>query len=370
MIRRQPRNLAASVRDRLFNLARERREDFQAILTRYAVERLLYRLSISKYRDQFLLNGAMLFFVWSGQLYRPTRDLDLLGTGENSVPRMKRIFGEICKVPVDDDSLKFLTSTIRGSRIREDQEYEGVRLTLTARLAAARIPVQVDIAFGDAVKSEPKEEEFPTLLPLPAPRLKIYPREAVVAEKFQIMVALGIANSRMKDFSDIWTLARTFPFHGDTLGEAIAATFERRHTALPTTPSLALTSEFSEDRAKQAQWKAFLERGQLLADGHTLTDVVALLRDFLMPPTVAVAAGKPFKMRWPAKGPWQPKVQPKSGQDMPKGKRKAARKSFAPPNASSGNSERQKSRYRRTRKASNRRRGWSERRRLNTMISG
>jgi len=251
VIRRQPRNLAASVRDRLFNLARERREDFQAILTRYAVERLLYRLSISKYRDQFLLKGAMLFFVWSGQLYRPTRDLDLLGTGENSVPR-----------------------------------------------------------------------------------------EAVVAEKFQIMVALGIANSRMKDFSDIWTLARTFPFDGDTLGEAIAATFERRHTALPTTPSLALTSEFSEDRAKQAQWKAFLE--QLLADGHTLTDVVALLRDFLMPPTVAVAAGKPFKMRWPAKGPWQPKVQPKSGQDMPKGKRKAARKSFAPPNASSGNSEQQR----------------------------
>lgn len=171
MTRRQPRNPAASVRDRLLRLARERREDFQAILTRYAVERLLYRLSVSKYRDQFLLKGAMLFFVWSGQLYRPTRDLDLLGTGENSIPRMRKIFGEICKVPVDDDGLKFLTSTIRGSRIREDEEYQGVRLSLTARLAAARIPVQVDIAFGDAVKSEPEEEEFPTLLGLPAPRL-------------------------------------------------------------------------------------------------------------------------------------------------------------------------------------------------------
>jgi hypothetical protein len=305
--RRQPRNPAASVRDRLLNLARERREDFQAILVRYAVERLLYRLSVSKYSDQFLLKGAMLFFVWSGQLYRPTRDLDLLGAGENSIPRMKKIFGEICKVPVDDDGLKFLTGTIRGTRIREDEEYEGVRLTLTARLAAARIPVRVDIAFGDAVKSEPKEEEFPTLLPLPAPRLKIYPREAVVAEKFQIMVALGIANSRMKDFSDIWTLARAFPFEGEALSEAIAATFERRHTTLPTTPPLALTPEFSEDRAKQAQWKAFLDRGQLSVDGQKLTDVINLLRDFLMPPTVAVATGKPFKMRWPAGGPWQPR---------------------------------------------------------------
>ena len=311
MNRGQPRDSAISVRDRLLNLARERREDFQAVLIRYAVERLLYRLSVSKHRAQFLLKGAMLFFVWSGQLYRPTRDLDLLGTGKNSIPRMKHIFREICKIPVDDDGLKFLIGTIPGTRIREDEEYEGVRLALTARLAAARIPVQVDIAFGDAVKSEPKEEEFPTLLPFPAPRLKIYPREAVVAEKFQIMVALGIANSRMKDFSDIWTLAQTFPFDGETLGEAIAATFERRHTALPTTPSLALTSEFSEDRAKQAQWKAFLERGQLLADGHKLTDITNLLRDFLMPPTVAVAAGKPFKMRWPAGGPWQPKAQAK-----------------------------------------------------------
>lgn len=304
MNRRQPRNPAASVRDRLLHLARERREEFQAILTRYAVERLLYRLSVSKYRGQFLLKGAMLFFVWSGQLYRPTRDLDLLGTGENSIPRMKKLFGEICKVPVDDDGLKFLTGTIRGTRIRENEEYEGVRLTLTARLAAARIPVQVDIAFGDAVKSEPKEAEFPTLLALPAPRLKIYPREAVVAEKFQTMVAFGIANSRMKDFSDIWTLARAFPFEGAALAEAIAATFERRHTTLPTTPPLALTPEFSQDRPKQTQWKAFLERGQLSPNGHTLTDVITLLRDFLMPPTVAAATGNPFKMRWPAGGPW------------------------------------------------------------------
>lgn len=308
MIRRQPRNLAASVRDRLLNLARERREDFQAILTRYAVERLLYRLSVSKYRGQFLLKGAMLFFVWSGQLYRPTRHLDLLGTGKSSIPRMKKIFGEICKAPVDDDGLKFLTGTLKGTRIREEEEYEGVRLTLTARLAAARIPVQVDIAFGDALKSEPEEEEFPTLLPFPVPRLKIYPREAVIAEQFQIMMALGIANSRMKDFSDVWTLARTFPFEGEALGEAIAATFEKRHTTLPTTLPLALTPEFSEDRAKQAQWKAFLKRGQLSADGHTLTDVINLLRDFLMPPTVAVATGRPFKVRWPAGGPWQPKA--------------------------------------------------------------
>ncbi|MBI1892780.1 MAG: nucleotidyl transferase AbiEii/AbiGii toxin family protein [Candidatus Rokubacteria bacterium] len=305
MTRTQRRDVVASVRDRLLNLARERGEDFQLILTRYAVERLLYRLSVSRYRDQFLLKGAMLFLVWTGHLYRPTRDLDLLGRGENEVAQVEEVFQTVCAVPVEDDGLQFLGETIRGERIREEDEYEGVRLRFAARLAEARIPVQVDIAFGDAVRPAPEEADFPTILPFPAPRLQIYPREAVVAEKFQIMVSLGIANSRMKDFADVWTLARVHPFEGRALAEAIGATFVRRRTPLPGTAPLALTAEFSEDHGKRAQWDAFVRRGRLRVDGQTLGDVVTLLRAFLMPPALAVGAGKPFNKRWPAGGPWR-----------------------------------------------------------------
>ncbi len=306
MTRKQRRDVAASVRDRLLNLARERGEDFHLILTRYAVERLLYRLSVSRYRDQFLLKGAMLFLVWTGQIYRPTRDLDLLGRGENDIASLEAIFREICKLPVENDGLEFLGDTIRGERIREEEEYEGVRLGLTARLSQAEIPLQVDIAFGDVVAPGPEEADFPTLLLLPAPRLRVYPREAVVAEKFQIIVALGIANSRMKDFADVWMLATTYPFKGATLMDAIAATFKRRKTPLPTEPPLALTPEFSEDRAKQTQWDAFVKRGRIHMDKLTLSEVVALLLKFVMPPTLAAAAGKPFAMHWPAGGPWRP----------------------------------------------------------------
>lgn len=305
MTRKQPREVAASVRDRLLNLARERREDFQLILTRYAVERLLYRLSRSGYRDQFLLKGAMLFLVWTGQMYRPTRDLDLLGRGENEVARLENIFRVVCSLHVSDDGIEFLGETIRGERIREGDEYEGVRLALVARLAEARVPLQVDIAFGDAVSPAPEEADFPTILPFPAPRLRVYPREAVVAEKFQIMVSLGIANSRMKDFADVWTLAREYPFDGRALAAAIGATFERRRTPLPRKAPLALTAEFSGDGSKQAQWGAFVRRGRLRVDGQTLGDVVTLLRAFLMPPALALGAGKPFSKRWSAGGPWR-----------------------------------------------------------------
>jgi predicted nucleotidyltransferase component of viral defense system len=302
--KRQVRNVAASVRDRLLAVARERGEDFQFVLTRYVVERLLYRLSISRYREQFLLKGAMLFLVWTGEVYRPTRDLDLLGRGRNEIEVMERVFREICGVEVDDDGLRFV-DVPRGERIREEEDYEGVRLTMTAALGEARIPLQVDIAFGDAVHPAPAEAEFPVLLGQPAPRVRVYPPEAVVAEKFQIMVRLGIANSRMKDFADVWTLATTRKFQGQTLARAIAATFERRRTPIPTEPPLALSAEFAEDRAKQAQWRAFVARTRLARAEHKLGEVIGLLRDFLMPPAAAAAEGRRFRSLWSASGPWQ-----------------------------------------------------------------
>lgn len=298
------RNVAASVRDRLLARARERGEDFQLVLSRYAIERLLYRLSVSRYRDRFLLKGAMLFLVWTGHVYRPTRDLDLLGRGSSNVATLERIFHEICAAEVGDDGLRFM-GPVNGERIRDEEEYQGVRLTLTTLLGKARIPLQVDVGFGDVVHPAPTEAEFPVLLDHPAPRIRVYSRESVVAEKLHIMVDRGMANSRMKDFADAFMLATTAEFEGEVLARAIAATFERRRTPVPIAPPLALTAEFAEDRAKQTQWRAFDRRARLNLGDQKLAEIVTLLRDFLMPPTEAAAGGRPFRSFWPAGGPWQ-----------------------------------------------------------------
>jgi len=300
------RNIAASVRQRLLNASRARREDFQVTLTRYALERLLYRLSKSTHRDQFVIKGAMLFSAWNEVPHRPTRDLDLLSFGASDISRLEGVFREIVNTKVEPDGLEFFAESVRGSRIKEDQEYEGVRLSIQARLERARLPLQIDVGFGDAVTPAPEEIEYPTLLAdSPTPRLHAYSRYSVVAEKFQAMVMLGIANTRMKDFFDVWTLARSFDFDGRVLCQAIKMTFERRETEVPSTAPLALTPEFYEDRTKQSQWNAFLKRSQLDAQSTTLDEVAADLRDFLLPPASAVVEGKPFDAHWtPATG-WQ-----------------------------------------------------------------
>jgi predicted nucleotidyltransferase component of viral defense system len=212
------RNTAASVRQKLLNLATSTGEDFGLVLTRYVLERLLYRLSQSKYRDQFILKGAMLFQVWSRTPHRPTRDLDLLGRGDPSIEYCQEVFGELCRIRVEDDGLIFSAETVKAEKIKEEQDYDGVRVKFLTRLDNARIPLQVDVGFGDAVNSGLLD--YPTLLPMPAPRVLAYPMNAVVAEKLEAIVNLGMVNSRMKDFYDIWFLARTFPFQSEALGAA------------------------------------------------------------------------------------------------------------------------------------------------------
>jgi predicted nucleotidyltransferase component of viral defense system len=300
----RPRNLAASVRQRLMNIARQQKEAFDLVLIRYALERLLYRLSQTHHHDRFVLKGAMLFQIWSGQIHRPTRDLDLLGQGSPSPTDFEQIFRDVCNQEVDDDGLEFRGETIRAEQMKEDEEYQGLRLKLEARLAAARIPIQIDIGFGDAVTPDPVEIIYPTLLEFPAPTLQAYPRETVVAEKFQAAVMLGIANSRMKDFYDLWTLARGFEFSGSMLCEAIRATFDRRKTALPTASPLAFTVEFTEDDQKLRQWAAFVRKGKLDADGLSLSAIAKILEAFLMPPTTAIVHGEKFDGHWPPGGPW------------------------------------------------------------------
>ena len=306
MTKEKPRNLAASVRQRLMNLARAQKEDFQLVLTRYALERLLYRLSLSEYRDVFVLKGAMLFRLWGDHPHRPTRDLDLLARGENSIPRFERIFQEVCGLAVHEDGLVFNAASVRGDRIKEDQEYEGLRLNLACRLENARIPIQIDIGFGDVVTPAAAEVTYPVLLDFPPPVLRAYSRESVVAEKFQAMVMLGIANNRMKDFYDLWVLSEQFDFQGSLLCRAIRATFERRRTAVPTEAPVALSPEFAQDRAKQTQWRAFVGKSGLDTRGMGLEAIVGALRGFLMPVAEAIVANTLLETVWRATGPWQP----------------------------------------------------------------
>ncbi|MGH8516480.1 MAG: nucleotidyl transferase AbiEii/AbiGii toxin family protein, partial [Panacagrimonas sp.] len=237
----RPRNVGASVRARLQNLAVRKGQVFDILLTRYALERFLYRLSKSEFAARFVLKGAMLMTTWFDEPHRPTRDLDLLGYGDPAADPMLAVFRAICATPVDDDGIQFDIAGLRVEQIREELTYGGLRLRTTASLAGARINVVIDIGFGDSVEPGLEEIDLPVLLDLPAPHLLVYPRETVIAEKFQAMVQLGRANSRMKDFYDIWLLAKSYNFEGDRLPRAIAATFARRGTPIPNAIPDALT---------------------------------------------------------------------------------------------------------------------------------
>lgn len=298
-------NVAASVRQRLLNLSRKRREDFQFILTRYVAERFLYRLSKSDHSKDLVLKGATLFYSWTGQLYRPTRDLDFLGYGENSsFDDTKALIAEICETSVEDDGLKFDLNTIRVEQIREPHEYQGHRVTVKARLDRALVHLQIDIGFGDVIIPKSESVAYPTFLDMPSPKLTTYPKETVVAEKLQAVVALGIANSRFKDYYDLLVIARDFSFEGETLTTAISSTFERRKTPVPEKIPLGLTQEFAEAPGKIHQWGAFLS-SHFLDAGISFTEVLYALEQFLLAPLAAASLSQEFKMKWPAGGPWQ-----------------------------------------------------------------
>jgi predicted nucleotidyltransferase component of viral defense system len=279
---RKLRDPGASARARLLNLARQRRQPLDLLLTRFVLERLLYRLSISPHRSRFLLKGAILLATWLPDPYRPTRDLDLLGFGDPSPESLLQVFCEIlAAVPAVDDGVAFDAGNLRIDPIREAQEYGGLRLRTIATIAGARVNVVVDVGFGDALEPGAEEVELPVLLNLPAPRLRAYARETVVAEKFQAMVVLGRANSRMKDFYDIWLLIGTHDLAPERLARAISATFVRRRTPIPAEVPDALSPEFALDEAKRRQWAAFVEG--LAVEPGSLEDVVRDLREFLMP---------------------------------------------------------------------------------------
>jgi len=304
MTRRTPKDVAASVRQRLQNIP-GLRQDFQYVLIRYATERLLYRLSASPHRDRFVLKGALLFALWSGLHARPTRDADLLGYGESSPAEIEALFRQVCAIECPEDGLRFAPESVHATEIREAGEYGGVRVTADAFLGRARVAIQVDVGFGDAVVPAPVEVTFPTLLDLPPPILRAYSREGVVAEKLEAMLKLGVSTSRMKDFYDVHVLARDFPFGGRTLSQSIAATLGRRHTAPPSETPETLTDAFAENPTKQAQWRAFVQRLETEDRDPPLLDVVRAIRGFVGPPMESLAVGAPFEGAWPPGGPWR-----------------------------------------------------------------
>jgi hypothetical protein len=221
-----------------------------------------------------------------------------------SIERFEEIFCKVCGQAVEDDGLQFDTASRHVERIREDQEYEGLRVYWNALLERARVLLQIDIGFGDAITPAALVVEFPALLNFQAPTLRAYPRETVVAENYQAMIALGIANSRMKDFYDLWVLASRFSFAGATLSNAIRATFERRQTVLPAQPPLAWTLAFYNDATKNQQWQGFIRKRKLPADGAGLAEIAAVMSGFLLPPMAALLAGENFNQSWPTGGPW------------------------------------------------------------------
>jgi predicted nucleotidyltransferase component of viral defense system len=298
------KNYAASVRQRLLNYARSSNQDFIFVLRAFAMERLLYRLSRSSYVDNFVLKGAMLFKLWTGDFYRPTRDIDVLAFKSESIVSLKGIFQEISRLSFLEDGLNYLPDTVKVHEIREEQQYGGLRVTLTAMLGSAEIKLQVDCGFGDAITPDPILTDFPTLLDFPAPQLHTYPKETVVAEKFEAIIRLGMANSRMKDFYDIWVLASDFPFSGQTITSAIQNTFNRRKTPWPTGAPEALQPSFIQNPLKQTQWQAFVRKTNFVKVEKDFGKTIDFVGSFLLPPVEYILKTKSFKMNWPAGGPW------------------------------------------------------------------
>ena len=295
------RNVAASVRQRLLNRARSGRRPFAVLLQNFAIERFLYRLSQSEHTSRFILKGALMLQVWRSPEFRPTMDIDLLCRTGNEEAGIVAQVRNILNVDVKTDGLLFDPTSIRTGRITEGAEHEGIRVQFQGSLGTAQIHMQIDVGFGDVVYPAPESAQFPAMLDFPAPRMLCYSRESTVAEKLEAMVKLGMLNSRMKDFYDIWLLSRQFDFDGPKLTEAVRLTFDRRGTLLPQVVE-AFTSSFAD--VKQVQWSAFRNRLQQEHVATSFSEIAAEIGEFLSPVVEALVSGESVPMYWTASGPW------------------------------------------------------------------
>jgi len=298
-----PKNVPASIHRRLLNKARESGRPFNELLQYFAMERFLYRLTRSRHANAFILKGGLMLTVWKAPSSRPTMDIDLLGRTANDVSTLVVIFRELCEQDVEPDGLAFDASSVTGEVITEDAAYEGVRIRCRGSLGPAQVTLQIDVAFGDVIVPQPEFNDWPTILDLPAPRLRGYSRESTIAEKLEAMVRFGVVNSRLKDFFDIWLLSRQFDFDGETLSAAIGATFASRQSTIPALP-VGLSTIFGEDQARARQWREFVRRNRLGSAPEEFAAVIVSVADFLTPVTDALASGRSFSAIWHAPGPW------------------------------------------------------------------
>lgn len=303
MKERKLKDVAASIRRRLSNAAQASGRPFQELVQYFAMERFLYRLSHSKHADRFVLKGALMLTVWRVSSSRPTKDIDLLGRMPNNIEAVANAIRDACVQQVDPDGLTFDSDTVEGRVIKEDADYEGVRVTFRGSLQNMPLAMQIDVGFGDVVFPQPTLAEYPTILDHDPPKLQAYSREAAIAEKFEAMVKLGQLNSRMKDFYDVWQLSQQFDFDGATLASAIEKTFAHRGTAIPANPT-AFTAEFASDSTKAKQWQGFLRKSRLQDAPMELKVVVDQIASFLSPLAAALNAGKSFNRTWRHPGPW------------------------------------------------------------------
>ncbi|MFH1314026.1 MAG: nucleotidyl transferase AbiEii/AbiGii toxin family protein [Candidatus Eisenbacteria bacterium] len=304
MKKRQVKDMAASVHQRLLNKSRQTGHPFNELLQYYAMERFLYRLSKSGYGNRFILKGALMLTVWKGPMSRPTRDMDFLGKIGNDIGGIAEAVRDVCSTEVEPDGIEFNPDTIEAERVTEDADYEGVRVRFQGHLGSARTSMQLDVAFGDVVVPGTKIIEYPTIIEMPPPVLTGYSMESTIAEKFEAMVKLGIINSRMKDFFDIWLLSQLFEFSGETLASAMATTFEIRNTDISNYSSV-FSADFMADQSNATQWQAFLRRTAIELAPSQFSTVVEQISVFLSPPAEAVARGTTFRKSWKARGPWQ-----------------------------------------------------------------
>lgn len=299
------KNLQASVRARLQNKAKETNRPFSEILQYYGMERFLYRFSCSKYADKFVLKGALMFTVWQVPERRTTLDIDFLANYDNQAATIEKVMQDICNVSVTPDGLVFDAETVKGQKIKEEMEYEGVRVKFIGLLGRSRIPMQIDVGFGDVIYPRPKVIYYPVILDFPKPHLKGYPPESMVSEKFEAMVKLGLLNSRMKDFYDIWLMMRQFNFNGLHLVEALKRTFKRRKTTLPGDRPFFAEEIYDEKSDRQTLWKAFLKKGDIKLAPERLSDTARDIEEFLMEPLDAIKNNHKFNKVWKMPGPWK-----------------------------------------------------------------
>ena len=296
-------NMAASVKDRLLNEARNSHRPFDQILRYYAMERFLYRLSVSQHAQDFLLKGSLMLRSLGAELSRPTMDIDLLGKTSNDKVILRKMVEECCAIDINDGIL-FETTGITLLDIVEGADYHGVRISFNARLGPARIPMQIDIGFGDKVVPAPVWIELPEILDFGTPRLRACTAETAIAEKLHAAVSRETINSRMKDFYDIYMMGHYLQFKGNILVDAVKATFNNRDTPIKKKVPLALTSDFAQYPGKKEQWAAFVRKLQL-KNQPALEDVIDFMADFLLPVLNAIACEEKFTLQWQPGGPWQ-----------------------------------------------------------------